>query len=329
MPDHRETPHDRGLDLAEHSGYSNVAEASASVLESLHEVVGFRFWAVTRVTGQTYAIVSTGQAGFPARPGGQFPWAQTLCRQVVLGRAPRIAPDIASVTAYQQVALAEQWQVGAYLSSPLSVDGRSLYGTLCAVDPLPQPAAVTGLVALVDRQARLLSTLLAAQLHSDQAQRRAERAEADALLDPLTGLVNRRGWDLLLDREEQRCQRYGTLASVLMLDLDGLKAVNDSHGHAAGDALLRRAADVLRDAVRSSDVVARLGGDEFAVLTVETDLAAARAEQARLVQLLAAAGVAASIGAATRDPQGGLAAAVQHADTDMYRAKHQRQQHDL
>ncbi len=328
MPDHPEKPRDRGLDLAEHATYSTVTQASATVLESLREVVGFRFWAVTRVTGQTYAIVGTGQAGFPARPGEQFPWAQTLCRQVVLGRAPRIAPDIASVTAYQQVALAEQWQIRAYLSTPLSLDGRSLYGTVCAVDPLPQPTAVTGLMALVDRQARLLSTVLAARLHTDQAQRRAERAEADALMDPLTGLVNRRGWNLLLDREEQRCQRYGTLASVLMLDLDGLKAINDSHGHAAGDALLRRAADVLRDAVRSADVVARLGGDEFAVLSVETDLAAARAEQARLVHLLAVAGIAASIGAATRDPHGGLAAAVQHADADMYRAKRQRQQHD-
>ncbi len=60
MPDHPEKPRDRGLDLAEHATYSTVTQASATVLESLREVVGFRFWAVTRVTGQTYAIVGTG-----------------------------------------------------------------------------------------------------------------------------------------------------------------------------------------------------------------------------------------------------------------------------
>ncbi len=100
-----------------------------------------------------------------------------------------------------------------------------------------------------------------------------------------------------------------------MLDLDGLKAVNDSAGHAA---------DVLRAAVRSTDIVARLGGDEFAVLTVETDLPAARLERDRLRELLRAAGIPASVGAATRDPQGGLTAAVRAADQQMYQAKNAR-----
>jgi len=231
------------------------------------------------------------------------------------------------VPAYRDLALVQQWQIGAYLSSPLTLDGTSLYGTVCAVDPLAQPTAAAGtaeLVDLVDRQARLISTVLGAEQRVDQTRPRAERAEAEALMDPLTGLVNRRGWELLLDREEQRCRRYGALASVLIIDLDGLKAVNDTAGHAAGDTMLRTAADVLRDAVRSADIVARLGGDEFAVLSVETDLPAAHTERARLRDLLAAAGVPASVGAATRDPQGGLAAAVGHADSDMYRAKDRR-----
>ncbi len=149
-----------------------------------------------------------------------------------------------TVPAYRGQALIEQRQIGAYLSSPLTLDGTSLYGTVCAVDPLAQPTAAAGtaeLVELVDRQARLISTVLGAEQRVDQTRRRAERAEAEALMDPLTGLVNRRGWELLLDREEQRCRRYGALASVLIIDLDGLKAVNDTAGHAAGDAVLRTA----------------------------------------------------------------------------------------
>jgi len=282
------------------------------------------------VTGQTCQIIATGPEQFPATAGEQFPWSLTLCRQVLLGQAPQVALDVQTVPAYRGLALVQQWQIGAYLSSPLTLDGTSLYGTVCAVDPLAQPTAAAGmpelveLVELVDRQARLISTVLGAEQRVDQTRRRAERAEAEALMDPLTGLVNRRGWELLLDREEQRCRRYGALASVLIIDLDGLKAVNDTAGHAAGDAVLRTAADVLRDAVRSADVVARLGGDEFAVLSVETDLPAAHTERARLRDLLAAAGVPASVGAATRNPNGGLAAAVGHADSDMYRAKDHR-----
>jgi len=322
-----EPPADLSLDLAAHAAYPDAGVASAAVLKHLHGAVGFRFWAVTRVIGQTCQIIATGPEQFPATAGEQFPWSQTLCRQVLLGQAPRVALDVQTVPAYRELALVQQWQIGAYLSSPLTLDGTSLYGTVCAVDPLAQPTAAAGtaeLVELVARQARLISTVLGAEQRVDQTRRRAERAETEALMDPLTGLVNRRGWELLLDREEQRCRRYGALASVLIIDLDGLKAVNDTAGHAAGDAVLRTAADVLRDAVRSADVVARLGGDEFAVLSVETDLPAAHTERARLRDLLAAAGVPASVGVATRDPQGGLAAAVRHADSDMYRAKDRR-----
>ncbi len=330
MPDPKEPPPadaragGPALDLSDHVPFRDAPQAAAAVLADLRRAVGFRFWAVTRLTGQTYVIVATAPGGFPAEPGEQLGWTETLCRQVLQGPAPRIAPDVSTVPAHRGLPLVRQWGIGAYLSAPLTLDGNTLYGTLCAVDPDPQPAHVTGAVGLVDRQARLLSTLLFTEMRADDALRRAERAEAEALMDPLTGLANRRGWELLLEREEQRCRRYSAGASVLMVDLDGLKAVNDSRGHTAGDALIRKAADVLRSAVRSADVVARLGGDEFAVLAVETDLPAARLERDRLHDLLLAAGVPASVGAATRGPQGGLAAAAAAADAEMYRAKDTR-----
>ncbi len=310
--------------LAGHAAFRDAAAVSQAVLEHLRAALGFRFWAVTRLTGATSTVVVAGDTGFPVAAGAQLPWDDTLCRLVLDGRAPRIAPDVRDVPALNGAPLVQQWQIGAYLSSPLTLDGTVLFGTVCALDSTPQPARVAAGVPLLDLQARLLSTVLAAELNADTGRRRAERAEAEALLDPLTGLVNRRGWELLVQREEQRCRRYGALASVLVLDLDGLKTVNDRDGHAAGDGVLRRAADVLRGAVRRTDIVARLGGDEFAVLTVETDLPAARAERDRLHDLLAAAGIPASIGAATRHPQHGLTAAWNDADIDMYQTKRQR-----
>jgi diguanylate cyclase (GGDEF)-like protein len=94
--------------------------------------------------------------------------------------------------------------------------------------------------------------------------------------DPLTGLLNRRRFEEELSRHISRASRYGTGGAVLVLDLDDLKDVNDSHGHRTGDALIQSVAELLRDRLRHSDVLARLGGDEFAVLLPRVDPEEAR-----------------------------------------------------
>jgi len=131
------------VDLAAHAAYADAGVASAAVLKYLHGAVGFRFWAVTRVIGQTCQIVATGPEQFPATAGERFPWSVALCRQVLLGQAPRVALDVQTVPAYRELALVQQWQIGAYLSSPLTVDGPRCTA-LCARSTrsrsrLPQP----------------------------------------------------------------------------------------------------------------------------------------------------------------------------------------------
>jgi diguanylate cyclase len=84
--------------------------------------------------------------------------------------------------------------------------------------------------------------------------------------DPLTGLANRRTLELALDREIDRVARAGEPAMVLALDIDHFKRVNDVHGHAAGDLVLKAVAQVLLDTVRPMDTVARVGGEEFAII---------------------------------------------------------------
>lgn len=92
-----------------------------------------------------------------------------------------------------------------------------------------------------------------------------------ALRDPLTGLANRRLFDELLDAELARTQRNGTPLAVAYIDLDGLKDVNDTHGHDAGDVVIRESARRLLAAVRGADVVARIGGDEFVIIYEPTE----------------------------------------------------------
>lgn len=109
----------------------------------------------------------------------------------------------------------------------------------------------------------------------------ARLAEA-AVTDPLTGLANRRGFTERAAQAVQACRERGAPVSVVLFDVDRFKAVNDTHGHAAGDAVLKGLARVLRGGVRAEDVAGRLGGEEFAVLCPGMTPEAARALAERL-----------------------------------------------
>jgi diguanylate cyclase (GGDEF)-like protein/PAS domain S-box-containing protein len=105
--------------------------------------------------------------------------------------------------------------------------------------------------------------------------------------DDLTGLANRRRFLMELDRKVTHGERYGWTGAILLLDLDNFKSLNDTFGHNAGDALIKRAGLRMREACRASDLIARLGGDEFAVLLPEADRADAEQVAAKLNDAMA------------------------------------------
>jgi two-component system, cell cycle response regulator len=166
--------------------------------------------------------------------------------------------------------------------------------------------------------------------------RHAHRQQAlvrRSLLDPLTGALNRRGILAVLRRERERALRTGGPLSVLMLDVDGFKELNDTYGHAIGDEVLQQIARAIVDAVRVVDHVGRIGGDEFVVAVPDGDAAAAAALAARLRVLRLgplAVGegghlrVAVSVGAATMEIGESLDTLLARADAEMYRCKRAR-----
>lgn len=153
---------------------------------------------------------------------------------------------------------------------------------------------------------------------------RETRAKEEGMTDMLTGLLNRRGWDQSVAQAEARCLREGLNAAVIVIDLDGLKRINDTLGHAKGDDLIRRAANALRAGASREDALARLGGDEFAYLSVGCEPEHAGVVLRRLSQALQKASVPASLGYAMRDLAGSIAAAFQEADQAMYAHKRER-----
>jgi diguanylate cyclase (GGDEF)-like protein len=157
----------------------------------------------------------------------------------------------------------------------------------------------------------------------------ADQHAMQARIDPLTGIGNRLAWDEAL-ASAQRHVDAGGFTTVLTLDVDGLKAVNDTYGHAAGDELLRRCATILKESVRSGDICARLGGDEFAVLLphpeelAEARIVALRRQLSTAAISSATNATAASIGMATAHPYSSVADAVREADLAMYAVKRGR-----
>jgi diguanylate cyclase (GGDEF)-like protein len=165
---------------------------------------------------------------------------------------------------------------------------------------------------------------------------RAERTEAElrylADHDSLTGLLDRRRFRSELDQYVSFSARYGGRGAVMIIDIDGLKAVNDSLGHHAGDNLIRQVADVTRERVRATDIVARLSGDEFAILMHQTDVEGAmqlgedlRAQVAETVRPTSDAdSVTISVGITmfgSSEKGTGSEAVLVAADQAMYRAK--------
>ncbi|HVT08927.1 MAG TPA: GGDEF domain-containing protein [Polyangia bacterium] len=116
----------------------------------------------------------------------------------------------------------------------------------------------------------LAATLLGTTLAGWLTGRKEDQLEALSVTDPLTGLANRRRLVAAFADERHRADRYGTPLSLLLIDLDWLKQINDQRGHAAGDRALMLVADGLRRSCRITDLAARTGGDEFAVLAVNT-----------------------------------------------------------
>ena len=145
--------------------------------------------------------------------------------------------------------------------------------------------------------------------------------------DPLTTVLNARAFASQLAQELGRNRRYGRPLALIYLDLDDFKKVNDAHGHATGDAVLRLVADAMRSAVRQADVVGRLGGDEFGVLMPETDGTLAHAVATRLAGGIRTVfrgtpSVTASIGVvAVSGTEAGSDELLRKADQAMYEAK--------
>ena len=317
---------------------------AAAGLASTAEV---RVWTACSVLGliAVYAAIRSGWSRRfkdPALTLAQILYAITCCAAafVIAGPARGVTlPILAIILMFGIFGLTTRQMLGVLVYSLVAFGLAS--GVVAGRDEPDYPpvvaAAYVGMVVVV----LLSSTFLTTRVQSTREHLRRQKAELAQALeqirqlathDDLTGLLNRRA---MLDRmqlEQRRSLRSGSPLLIAQLDIDHFKAVNDTHGHAAGDLVLQSFADTVRRNVRDTDVLARWGGEEFVLLLCDTPAADAVTLMERLRQAVQAMQVpvaqggqpitvTVSIGLARHTPADPLAGTLERADRALYAAK--------
>jgi diguanylate cyclase (GGDEF)-like protein len=247
------------------------------IMEKTRELVRAESWAVLLLEEGREGVLATaatgGEAGLAGRRGGKP--GEGIAGWVAREGKPALVPDAA---ADPRCAVGGQpggsAGTGAVLCVPLEARG-SILGVIEIVNK-------QGGGAFTERDLGLAAKLADFAAIAIENARLYQQTKQLTLTDELTELYNTRFFTQYLDAEVKRCRRYKGSVSLIFLDLDFFKRVNDEHGHLVGSQLLREVADVLRDGVRDVDIVARYGGDEFIVILPETRIAEAAAVAGRL-----------------------------------------------
>lgn len=308
---------------------TDYEQGARNTMRFLAEELGIPVWVLLRNHRGILSIVEgfgdyhryIANSAFPIARLPELPTINLL--GAILPRFPSFERARGTAASDPRAAYVDPATIAPY-GIPLLQEDGSLFGVLCAFGDKFDTDRLERSRSMLVYAASMLANAVRSDFTLEETLRRADRAAAEALLDPLTALYNRRGWDDLLNGEEQRCARHNENAAVFVIDLDNLKLVNDNFGHERGDQLIRGAADALRVAVRGSDVVARIGGDEFAVLAIKCDRAAAPRVIASMEKALEIANVQATIGYSVRSEAGSLFEAQRRADAEMYSRKSTR-----
>lgn len=324
-------------------------EAVELVLEAATEQLGFvlgEAWLVDEATGRLCWDVSWSQPGVDVRPFTAASMENPIAAgEGVLGRAwtdrSGVRSDLTAEPLPRSRAAAA-CNLGTGLAVPI-LGGDAALGVVAMYHAGPEsPIDAVALEVLADAGIQLgqhLERVRVEQALRAAQQRMSTELERRANTDSLTGLINRAGFDEAVHQAVAHGRRLSDHFALFMLDLDDFKAINDTHGHAAGDRVLRCVADLLRERLRDSDVVARLGGDEFAVLSAPgVSIEGARAIANSVLEAfdkvtlddIGGVRVTPSIGIALFPAHGtDTAALLRNADAAMYFAKRTKSGHAM
>lgn len=247
------------------NGADSLEELVRPLLEMLEAVTGLESTYMTEIdeaAGLQRILYARNSRVLQIPEGLAVAWEDTLCKRA-LEQECMYVDDVGAVWGDSNAA--RELGIATYASTPILGRDGGVYGTLCAASDERKPMS-----ANAERVLRMFSRLIGQQVEREQLLtelRTANHALAhSALSDMVTGLPNRRALIDELRRRLARTERQRAALLIAFIDLDGFKAINDAHGHVAGDRMLALFATAVSGAVRAGDYCARLGGDEFVVL---------------------------------------------------------------
>ena len=264
---------------------------------------------------------------------------RTFCHYPLVSGEPLVLDDVTQLPVYGDVPTVQSLGVRAYAGIPLRTEDGEVLGSFCAVDFEPRQwterdvEVLTELAYSAMRELRLRKALQDAETLNQQLQAQVQQVDALnralselATTDVLTGLSNRRAFDHHLKLELGIVDRRDTPLSLLVLDVDHFKRINDTHGHETGDKVLQAIAQVLAGCARAIDMIARVGGEEFAVILPNTDAGGALEVAQRMRIAVAQAHCAGhqvtiSVGSATLQSHEDATSLFSRADAALYAAK--------
>jgi diguanylate cyclase (GGDEF)-like protein len=266
------------------------------------------------------SLVDSDRQWFKSRQGydvPETPRAVSFCTHAIQQDAPLVVPDALADPAFRNSPLVlGEPHIRFYCGVPLKMHGGHSIGTLCAIDRRPR--------AFTAEQINLLRDL--ARLIANEIELRRI-----ATADSLTGVLTRRGFDIEINRELKAMSGDNRNFSLIAVDIDHFKPVNDRYGHTVGDLALRTLVARIKQELRAGDFIGRLGGDEFAIALPATDVEGARALAERVRRRIAdtvvrsqanAIRLTVSVGIASYDrSDGSWTVMLDRADAALYEAK--------
>lgn len=243
----------------------NLEQLTRPMLELLEAATGLESTYLTTidlVAGQQQILFSRNSRSMVIPEGLAVPWGDTLCKRAMEeGRAYTDNVE----TCWGDSVAARELGIMTYVSQPVRTADGAVFGTLCGASAKSLPLTEITMDVL-GRFAKVIAQQVDREWALAASRRDNDELRTHALTDALTGIANRRGMELELQRILARCERNNEGVQVAVVDLDGFKAINDQYGHEFGDRFLVHIARRLRGAVRPEDLVARTGGDEFVVV---------------------------------------------------------------
>ncbi len=308
----------------EHLPFVGFRQAASELLDRLQARHPVEQWMLIRLeSDQTTVLDLRGTDPF-IELGQTQAYQDTLLQRILQHGLPLLDTNIAADSILNEATAVRDHGAVAYLCAPLLSSKREPMGWLIGLSRFPREDFSQSNLDILMLYTRVLATFLEHELTAVENARRLERAENEAMRDGLTHLYNRRGWERFIAKEDVRSSLYGGATGVIIVDVDNLKVVNDTEGHAAGDAMLRSVAQVLEKSLRTTDIIARIGGDEFGILAINATQDELLMLSRRIQKALDNAELSASVGSCSGNSRRPLHQTINTADGRMYENKRQR-----